>query len=73
LLVYNLYRLNRGPLKWLRIIDGLGLLAQGIFYLLDRVDRTEQWTWMYMVVARKPESLLDEHTDQSKAASRDGA
>lgn len=54
LLVYNLYRLNRGPLRWLRIIDGLGLALQGMAYLLDRLDRTEQWTWMYMVVARKP-------------------
>lgn len=55
LLVYNLYRLNRGPLRWLRIIDGMGLLLQGVAYLLDRIDRTEQWTWMYMVAARKPE------------------
>ncbi|MEQ6341789.1 MAG: methyltransferase domain-containing protein [Gammaproteobacteria bacterium] len=54
LLVYNLYRLNRGPLRWLRIIDGLGLALQGMAYLLDRFDRTEQWTWMYMVVAKKP-------------------
>jgi SAM-dependent methyltransferase len=54
LLVYNLYRLNRGPLRWLRIIDGLGLALQGMAYLLDRFDRTEQWTWMYSVVARKP-------------------
>jgi SAM-dependent methyltransferase len=55
LLVYNLYRLlNRGPFRWLRIVDGLGLALQGVFYLLDRIDRAEQWTWMYMVVARKP-------------------
>ena len=54
LLVYNVYRLNRGPLRWLRIIDGLGLAIQGMAYLLDRFDRTEKWTWMYMVVAKKP-------------------
>ncbi len=53
LFVYNLYRLNRGPLRWLRIIDVLGLAIQGIAYILDKVDRTEQWTWMYMVVVRK--------------------
>jgi len=53
LLVYNLYRLNRGPLRWLRIIDAFGLGLQGLAYLLDRLDRTEQWTWMYMVVAKK--------------------
>lgn len=53
LLVYNLYRLNRGPLKWLRVVDLVGLLLQGAFYVLDRLDKTEQWTWMYMVIARK--------------------
>jgi SAM-dependent methyltransferase len=55
LFVYNMYRFNRGPLRWLRVVDGLGLLVQGGAYVLDRIDRTEQWTWMYLVVARKPE------------------
>ena len=53
LFVYNLHRFNYGPLRWLRIIDALGLMVQGMAYLLDRFDRTEQWTWAYMVVARK--------------------
>jgi SAM-dependent methyltransferase len=53
MLVYYLYRFNRGPLRWLRIIDAAGLLVQGLAYLLDRIDRAEQWTWMYLVVARK--------------------
>ena len=52
--VYNLYRLNRGPLRWFRAIDALALVIQAIAYVLDRIDRTEQWTSMYMVVARKP-------------------
>jgi len=54
LLVYNIYRLNHGPLKWLRIVDVAGLVVQGAAYALDKLDRTEKWTWMYMVVARKP-------------------
>jgi len=54
LLVYNLYRINYGPLRWLRIVDAVGLLIQAISYTLDRIDKTEQWTWMYMVVAQKP-------------------
>ena len=54
LLVYNLLRFNRGPLRWLHIIDAVGLLIQAIAYGLDRIDKTEKWTWMYMVVARKP-------------------
>ena len=53
LFVYNLYRLNRGPLRWFRIIDAIGLLIQALSYGLDQIDKTEQWTWMYMVVARK--------------------
>lgn len=55
MLVHYLYRFNRGPLRWFGLIAGLGLLCQGLAYLLDRIDRAEQWTWMYLVVARKPE------------------
>lgn len=53
LFVYNIYRFNRWPLKYIPIIPAIGLVIQGISYLLDRLDTTEQWTWMYMVVARK--------------------
>jgi SAM-dependent methyltransferase len=55
LLVYNLYRFNRGPLRWCRVIVLLGVLLQVIAYLLDRLDKTEEWTWLYSVVAKKPE------------------
>jgi len=54
LLVYNLYRFNRGPLRYIPIIPLTGLIIQGLSYILDQIDKTEQWTWMYMVVARKP-------------------
>lgn len=53
LFVYNLYRFNRIPLKWLHIIDAIGLLIQVISYGLDKIDKSEQWTWMYIVVAKK--------------------
>ena len=53
LFVYNLYRFNRGPLCWFRIIDVLGLALQEAAYVMHKCDRTEQWTWMYMVAARK--------------------
>ncbi|MFZ6718962.1 class I SAM-dependent methyltransferase [Undibacterium sp. Ji49W] len=56
LFVYNLYRFNRGPLRWFRIVDALGLLVQACAFLLDKLDKTEQWTWMYLVVAQKPEN-----------------
>ncbi len=58
LFVYNLYRMRRGPLRWIPIIDAIGLLIQGAAYLLDRVDKSERWTWMYMVAARKPEARV---------------
>lgn len=54
LFVYNIYRCNRGLLKYIPVIPLLGLIIQGISYVFDKVDKTEQWTWMYMVVARKP-------------------
>jgi ubiquinone/menaquinone biosynthesis C-methylase UbiE len=54
LFVYYLYGLNRGPLRWFRLVDLAGLGVQAIAFGLSKLDRSEQWTWMYMVVARKP-------------------
>lgn len=54
LFVYNIYRFKRGPLRWIPIIDIMGLLIQALSYGLDKIDKSEKWTWMYMVVARKP-------------------
>ncbi|VEP16993.1 Methylase involved in ubiquinone/menaquinone biosynthesis [Hyella patelloides LEGE 07179] len=53
LFVYNLYRLNHGLFRWFRIIDIIGILIQTLSYGFDRIDKTEQWTWMYLVVAKK--------------------
>jgi SAM-dependent methyltransferase len=53
LFVYYLYRFHRGPLKVLPIIPLAGLCIQIITFLLDKVDKAEDWTWMYLVVARK--------------------
>lgn len=53
LFVYNIYRFHRGPLRFFPIIPVFALVIQGLSYLLDRVDRTEQWTWMYLVVAKR--------------------
>jgi len=58
LFVYNLYRFNRGFLKYIPVIPLIGLMIQGISYLLDKIDKSEQWTWMYMVVARKPNNKI---------------
>ena len=56
LFVYNIYRFNIGPLRYIPIIPIAGLFIQGISYLLDKVDKTEEWTWMYLVVVRKKAS-----------------
>lgn len=53
LLGYYLYRLNRGPLRWLRLIDVTALAIQGCAWMLDCISRDERYTWMYMVAARK--------------------
>ncbi|SCY89878.1 class I SAM-dependent methyltransferase [Desulfoluna spongiiphila] len=56
LFVYNIYRLNRGPLRYIPVIPCIGIVIQGISYLLDKLDKSEQWTWMYMIIVRKYES-----------------
>lgn len=53
LFVYNLFRFNKGPVRWLHLLDIPGLLIQFVSYCLDKIDKTEKWTWMYMVVAKK--------------------
>lgn len=53
LLSYYVCRLNRGPLRWLRLIDLACLSIQGTAWLLDRISRDERYTWMYVLVARK--------------------
>ncbi len=51
--IYNIYRFNRGPLRYIPVIPVLGLAIQCVSYVLDRIDKSTQWTWMYMVVVRK--------------------
>jgi SAM-dependent methyltransferase len=53
LFVYYLYRFNRGPLKFIPVIPLAGLVIQACAYLLNALDKAEDWTWMYLVVARK--------------------
>jgi len=53
LFVYYIYRFNRGPLRWFKIVAILGFIIQLIAYCLDKLDKAEDWTWMYVVVAKK--------------------
>lgn len=56
-LVYYLYRLRKGgrlnPLWW--IVPILGHVIQAVALLLNRVDRTADFTVEYLLVARKPD------------------
>lgn len=54
LFVYYLNRLNKGPVRMFHLLDIPGWIIQISSFLLDKLDRAERWTWMYMVVARKP-------------------
>lgn len=53
---YYLFRFNRGPIRWFKIIILIGYIIQGISFVLDKLDKAEKWTWMYLVVVRKPEA-----------------
>lgn len=53
--VYYLWRFRRGgklnPFWW--IIPPIGIFVQMICYFLNKIDHSEEFTWMYLVVARK--------------------
>lgn len=53
LLAYNINRFNRGWLRRSHVIDLSMLGVQGVAYVLERLDKSEQWTWMYLVAAKK--------------------
>lgn len=53
LFVYNLYRLNKGIIARTFIIDLIGIFIQIFSYILDKIDKSEQWTWMNIIVVRK--------------------
>lgn len=54
LLVYKLFAFNRGPLRYIPVIPILGLVFQGIGYILNRLDPNEKWTWAYLIAVEKP-------------------
>ncbi|MBI1903435.1 MAG: methyltransferase domain-containing protein [Planctomycetia bacterium] len=63
LLCYYIGRWHRGPLRYVPVIPLIGLVAQGIAALAERLDTTEEWTWMYTVVARKPMDADVQHRE----------
>jgi ubiquinone/menaquinone biosynthesis C-methylase UbiE len=56
LFVHQLYRLQRGPMRWVPVIPVAGLAIQVFALVLDKLDRapgSRKWTWAYLTVARK--------------------
>lgn len=54
LLGYYLCRLNRGIVRPTRLVPAVVVTIQLVAMLLDRCGRDERYTWMYLMVARKP-------------------
>ena len=46
-------RYHRGPMRFVPVIPALGIAAQALGAVMDRFDRAHDWTWMWVVVARK--------------------
>jgi len=55
--VNNLCRVHRGSIKYVPIIPSINLVIQGISYLLDKLDKAEQWVWIDTVVANKCQQI----------------
>ena len=57
---YHAFKFCRGPwgapLRWLRLIHLLAGVFQLAGYGLEKLDRSERWACLYLVVARKPEA-----------------
>ena len=53
LFVYYLQKYNKSIVKSLRIIDALGIVIQVIAYFVNMIDKSYQWTWMYIIVVKK--------------------
>ena len=53
LLSHNINRLNRGWVRRSRVLALPTLGIVGVAYVLNRLDKAEEWTWMYLVAARK--------------------
>jgi SAM-dependent methyltransferase len=52
-LSYMALRYNKGPLAWVPVLPVISLFIQAISLVLDRIDKSERWTWAYLAVGRK--------------------
>ena len=55
LFIYYIYRFrsSKKPWRYIPVIPLLAAIIQPIAYLLDKLDKAEDWTWMYMIAVRK--------------------
>lgn len=53
MLAYNVSRFNKGLIRHTHLLDMLILMIQGLAYIMEKLDKPEQWTWGYMVLAGK--------------------
>lgn len=52
-LSHMLLRFHKGPMKLVPILPLIVVLIQIVGLLLDKLDKSERWTWAYCLVARK--------------------
>lgn len=52
---YHAFKFCCGPLRWFKLIHGLAGCFQLAGYVLEKLDRSEKWACLYLVVAHKSE------------------
>jgi SAM-dependent methyltransferase len=52
-LSYIILRFNKGPVKLIPILPLIAIIIQTVSFLLDKLDKSDRWTWAYLLVARK--------------------
>jgi len=52
---YHAFKFCRGPLRWFRLIHLFAGMFQLAGYALEKLDRSEKWACLVLVVARKAE------------------
>ena len=53
LLVYKIYKYNKGFIKITSIIPLISFIIQRICYLINKIDKDTRWTWMYLIIVKK--------------------
>lgn len=51
---YYIAKFHRGIMRYVPVIPLLGVLLQGLAYILQSLHAAPEWTWMYRIIVRKP-------------------